>query len=69
MKPGVERRNLSQDEFYRAVHGDVDPMNFAGEGFSAPDEIAREGDVDNPWLRGRIDSAGEDYWPGPKGRK
>lgn len=49
--------------------GQVDPESYAGEGFSDPEEIARAADVDNPWLRGRVEESGEAYWPGPRGRK
>jgi hypothetical protein len=38
---------------------------YAGEGFSATDEIAKKSDVkDNPWLRGMVGKEG-DEWPGP----
>lgn len=37
---------------------------YAGEGFSATDEIPKKSDIDNPWLRGMIGKEG-DEWPGP----
>ncbi len=59
----------SHDEFYNQLMGQVDPANYAGEGFTATEEIPRAGDVtDNPWVRGRVGREGED-WPGPKRRR
>jgi hypothetical protein len=64
----VHRQHENRDAFYAAVHGQVDPMNYAGENFTATDEIPLPSDVDNPWIRGKIENDG-DYWPGPKRRK
>lgn len=44
-------------------------MNYAGEGFSDPEEIPLPSDIDNPWLRGRVEKSSEDYWPGPSPRR
>lgn len=67
----MERHHENREHWLAAALGQVDPMNYAGEGFSDPEEIARGADVaNNPWLRGRVEGAGsDDYWPGPKGKK
>lgn len=48
--------------------GQVDPANYAGEGFTATDEIPLPSDVDNPWVRGAVENEGA-YWPGPSPRR
>ena len=42
--------------------GDLDPASYAGEGFTATDEIARPADIDSPHVRARVGHEGE-YWP------
>jgi hypothetical protein len=60
-----EHHRISKQEFYRNLIGAVDPAMYAGEGFSATDEIAKKSDIkDNPWLRGMVGKEG-DEWPGP----
>lgn len=52
------------------MHGamdEIDPAAYAGEGFTATEEIPRADDIGNPWVRGRVGRE-EDYWPGPKPR-
>lgn len=62
-KPRKETRKVTREEALRAFYADIDPMHFAGEGFSAEDEIARPLDVKhNPYLLARVRNEGA-YWP------
>lgn len=62
-KPRKETRTITREEALRAYYRDIDPMHFAGEGFSAEDEIAKPTDVKhNPYLMARVLNEG-DYWP------
>ena len=47
----------------RQVMGDLDPASYAGEGFTATEEIARPNDItDSPHLKARVGNEGA-YWP------
>lgn len=56
--PGVTRRILKRDE------ADIDPLHYAGEGFTSTEEIPRIKDIENRYVRGRALNEGA-YWPGP----
>ncbi len=56
---------MSREEFLRAVHDDVDPMKFAGEGQFSVDEYFPQ-DINNPYIQGDIPGAGEGYYPPPR---
>jgi hypothetical protein len=62
-KSSRETRRVSREEALAAFYRDIDPMHYAGERFTATDEIARPKDVRrNPWLYARVMNE-EDYWP------
>ena len=64
-KKGAERVKESPEAWLRALKEDIDPMHFAGEGFTSTEEIPRPMDVaSNPHLLGRVMNE-EAYWPGP----
>lgn len=64
--PTSEHRQMTRQEFLEALQADLDPMNYAGEGYSATDEIARPRDVaHNPHLYARVMGEGEEH-PTPK---
>lgn len=46
-----------------AMRHDIDPMHYAGEGFTSTEEIPRIEDIANAHVRGRAKREGE-YWPG-----
>jgi len=51
-----------------AIMDDIDPAAYAGEGFTATEEIPRADDIiGNDYVRGRVGHE-EEYWPGPKGK-
>jgi hypothetical protein len=67
-KKSKETRKVSRQEALAAFYQDIDPMHYAGEGFTATDEIARPKDVRrDPWLYARVMNE-EDYWPTAKKR-
>ncbi len=65
--PGVDRRHLSKEDFYRSVRDDIDPMKLAGEGWFATEEYPRADDISDPFVRGDVGHEGE-YFPPPKPR-
>lgn len=68
-KPTKETRKVTREEALRAFYADIDPMHYAGEGFTATDEIPRPRDVaGNPYLLARVLNE-EDYWPTAARRK
>ncbi len=68
-KPAKETRKVTREEALRAFYQDIDPMHYAGEGFTATDEIPRPRDVaHNPYLLARVLNE-EDYWPTAARRK
>lgn len=63
-KPKKETRQITFEEFLKAIHDDVDPLKYAGEGWFAVDEYARPGDIFDPYVRGDIIGQ-DDYYPRP----
>lgn len=49
----------------RDILSDVDPMKHAGEGFFATEEYPSPQMIDDPYVRGDIAAAGQDYYPPP----
>ena len=68
LPPGGNRSQISKQEFYDALHNEIDPANLAGEGFTATDEIARPADISDPWVRAKVEQEGN-YWPTPRKRR
>ncbi len=69
MPEGTERQKVTKKDILDAMASEQDPAMFAGEGFSATDEIARPDDVaHNPYLYGRVHDE-EGYYPGAKRKK
>lgn len=67
-KPRKETLRLTREQWLQAIRDDIDPMHYAGEGFTATDEIARPADIkQNKYLLARVLNE-EDYWP-TRGRK
>lgn len=60
-------QRLSRDEWMGAVHGDIPPENFAGEGYGATEEYFPQ-DIDDPGVRGKVTGEG-DYYPAPDPRR
>lgn len=62
-KPRRETLTLTREQALRAYYDDIDPMHYAGEGFSSEEEIAKPSDVKhNPYLLARVLNQGH-YWP------
>ena len=58
---------ISREEWLAAVHGDIDPAKYAGEGYGATEEYFPQ-DIDSPWVRGDVVDEGA-YYPGPEMRR
>ena len=68
-KPRKETRKISREEAIRAFYQDIDPMHFAGEGFTSTEEIPNPRDsAHNPYLLARVLNE-EAYWPTVEKRK
>ena len=62
-KRKTEVRTLTREQALKAYYDDIDPMHYAGEGFTSEEEIARPSDVrNNPYLLARVLNQGS-YWP------
>lgn len=63
LPPNGERKQLTREEWERAVMDDIDPAKHAGESWFSTEEYARPEDIDNPHTRGEVTHEGAYYPP------
>jgi hypothetical protein len=56
----VETRQMSREEFLKALLGEIDPLKYAGEGWFSTEEY-QPGDVQDPFVKADVGREGEYY--------